>query len=37
VNVTPDSDSFLYDELTYEVIPKILTSKNPNQELIDEI
>ena len=37
MNVTPDSDSFLYDELTYEVIPKILTSKNPNQELIDEI
>ena len=37
VNVTPDSDGFLYDELTYEVIPKILNSKNPNQELIDEI
>ena len=37
VNITPDSDSFLYDELTYEVIPKILTSKSPNQELINEI
>ena len=37
VNINPDADAFLYDELTYEVIPKILTNKNPNQELIDEI
>ena len=37
MNINPESDAFLYDELIYEVIPQILTSKNINQELIDEI
>ena len=37
VSINPDADSFLYDELAFEVIPKILTSKNQNQELINEI
>ena len=37
VNSNPDNDSFLYDELAYEVIQKILTSKTDNKELIDEI
>ena len=37
VSITPDADSFLYQELTYEVIPKILDIKNQNQDLIDEI
>ena len=37
VNITPEADAFLYDELIYEVIPQILTDKNPNQKLIDEI
>ena len=37
VNITPEPDAFLYDELIYDVIPQILTDKNPNQKLIDEI
>ena len=37
VNSNPDNDSFLYGELTYEVIQKILTSKNQNKDLIEEI
>ena len=36
-SINPDADSFLYDELTLEVISKILTSKNQNQEIINEI
>lgn len=37
LSINPDADEFLYDELAYEVIPKLLTSKNQNQELIEEI
>ena len=37
VNINPESDAFLYDELTYEVIPRILTNKNTIPELINEI
>ena len=37
VSINHDADAFLYNELTFEVIPKILNSKNQNQELIDEI
>ena len=37
VNITHEPDEFLYDYLTYKVIPEILKSKNANQELIDEI
>ena len=36
-SINPDADSFLYDELAFEVISKILTSKNQNQEIINEI
>ena len=37
VNSNPDLDSFLYDELAYEVIQKVLMSKSNNKELIDEL
>ena len=37
VNSSPDLDAFLYDELTYEVIQKVLTSKTNDKELLDEI
>ena len=37
VSITPDADSFLYQELAYEVIPKILDIKNQNKDLVDEI
>ena len=37
VNSNPDLDAFLYDELTYEVIQKVLTSKTQDKELLEEI
>jgi len=37
VNIRPDPDEFLYKELTFEIISKLLLSKNQNQELIEEI
>ena len=37
VNSNPDPDSFLYEELTYEVIQKVLISKNQDKELLDEL
>ena len=37
VSINHDADSFLYNELTFEVIPKLLTSKIQNQELVEEI
>ena len=37
VSINHDADAFLYNELTFEVIPKILTSKNQNQGLVEEI
>ena len=37
VNSNPDLDSFLYDELAYEVIQKVLMSKSNDKELIDEL
>lgn len=37
VNIKPDPDAFLYKELAFEVISKLLLSKNQNQELIEEI
>ena len=37
VNSSPDLDCFLYDELTFEVIQKVLTSKNQDKELLEEI
>ena len=37
VNSSPDLDAFLYDELTFEVIQKVLTSKTNDKELLDEI
>ena len=37
VNSSPDLDVFLYDELAYEVIQKVLMSKTQDKELMDEI
>ena len=37
VNSNPDLDSFLYDELTFEVIQKVLMSKTNDKELVDEL
>ena len=37
VNSNPELDAFLYDELTYEVIQKVLTSKAQDKELLEEI
>ena len=37
VNSQPDLDEFIYDELAFEVIQKVLTSKTKDKELLDEI